>query len=563
MHPAYATGASLDLSFARLWGEYNRLLGRRKHALVGYDAWIEQVERKGPQVVLEQQQPCVHFAIWMLGDRRKTEACERTKASLARLLKGDYLLLEPTQQIADDDSHCWIVMVQVGDMLAPQALQRLTAVITDNKDAAVIYTDEDRITVTGHRHSPQFKPAWNPDLLYTDPQYSHIWCMRSDVCVSACKVLQNEDQPAGLYALALEATAQVKANQILHLPEVLCHHCDIEEGTKGSDGSDKILLAFFKRRQTEVSVETQRCGGHTISWPMPTGTVGVTAIIPSRDQGEMLRTCIDSVIKYHDNKVQLDIIVVDNDSQDTDTLEYLEHLSRLSNMTIHRRPGDFNYAAINNEAVALARGNIIAFINNDIEAIKNGWLSRMAAQANRPEIGAVGAKLLYPDDTIQHGGILLGIGGVAGHAHKYLPAEADGYQMRLRLAHNLSAVTAAALVMKKSCFEQVGGFDAESFPVNYNDVDLCLRLMAAGYRNIFCPEAVLIHHESRSRGIPIEGSGKYSQWQQERQNMRSRWGKTLDTDPFYSPHLSLVEEDLSLTLTGAMGTKGRTGWVGH
>jgi GT2 family glycosyltransferase len=171
----------------------------------------------------------------------------------------------------------------------------------------------------------------------------------------------------------------------------------------------------------------------------------------------------------------------------------------------------------------------------------------MAAQALRPEIGAVGAKLLFDDGTIQHGGILLGIGGVAGHAHKYVGADQDGYQLRLRLVHNISAVTGAALVIRRRVFEEVNGFDAENLAVNYNDVDLCLRLMMAGYRNLFCPDAVLIHHESKSRGAPTDATA-YAQWQAERKVMIERWGELLSSDPHYNPHLSLLEEDLSISL---------------
>jgi GT2 family glycosyltransferase len=169
------------------------------------------------------------------------------------------------------------------------------------------------------------------------------------------------------------------------------------------------------------------------------------------------------------------------------------------------------------------------------------------AQALRPEIGAVGATLLFDDGTIQHAGVMLGIGGVAGHAHKYFDAQAEGYQKRLQFAHNVSAVTAATLVIRRSVFLEVGGFDAETFAVNYNDVDLCLRLLMAGYRNLFCPEAVLVHHESKSRGAPTEKAA-FQQWQRERKAMQSRWGNLLEADPNYSPHLSMLEENLSLSL---------------
>lgn len=562
MHPAYSTTCRRSLSINKLWGDYNRLLGKRVHPLVGYDAWIEQVERPSFQNSQPLQQRVLTFAIWLYGDRNKSEACQRSIASLGRQWQGDYRLLEPSQQLHDAETECWVVPLRVGDVLAPQALERLTAVIKARPEAAVIYSDEDCINTTGRRHSPQFKPAWNPDLLYSDPHYSHIWCLRSDIYLNACQILQVDRQQLEIYGLVLEATHQVRPDQVVHLPEVLYHRQDNATGLRGTDASMATLKSFFRRRQQPLSVTNRTGGGHVLHWPLPAQPPDVTVIIPTRNQGAMLRRCIESVISHDDGKINLDIIVIDNDSRDDETLSYLTYLRTLAQVQVHSCPGPFNYAAINNEAVALARGELIAFINNDVEATHDGWLSTMAAQACRSEVGAVGARLLYPDGTIQHGGVVLGIGGIAGHAHKYFSAEADGYQLRLQLAQNMSAVTAAALVIRRCCFEQVGGFDAESFAVNYNDVDLCLRLMAAGYRNLYCPEAVLIHHESKSRGVPIEGDNRYRQWQQERLAMVNRWGELLMADPCYSPHLSLVEENLSLALHGTMGTTGRTCSVG-
>lgn len=216
-------------------------------------------------------------------------------------------------------------------------------------------------------------------------------------------------------------------------------------------------------------------------------------------------------------------------------------------MKLLRRPGPFNYSALNNEAAALARGEVLAFLNNDVEALQPGWLRTLVAEALRPEIGAVGARLHFADGTVQHAGVLLGIGGIAGHAHKYFDAKANGYQLRLQLTHQLSAVTAAVLVVRKVLFEEVGGFDADHFVVNYNDVDFCLRLMARGYRNLYCPDALLIHHESRSRGAPTSPEA-INQWHKERTALQQRWGPWLLADPHYSPHLSLCEENFSLAL---------------
>jgi len=285
----------------------------------------------------------------------------------------------------------------------------------------------------------------------------------------------------------------------------------------------------------------------------------VSVIIATRDQGDLLRCCLTSLAEHAGGNPPTELILIDNGSSEPATLEYLAHLEQQENVRVLRRSGKFNYAALNNEAVSLAKGELIALMNNDVEATHSGWLATMAAQALRPEIGAVGAKLLFPDGTVQHAGVLLGIGGIAGHAHKYMAADEEGYQLRLHLAHNLSAVTAATLVVRKAVFEEVGGFDAINFAVNYNDVDICLRLQQAGYRNLFCPDAVLIHHESKSRGAPITADAN-TQWQSEKQAMLDRWGAVLQADPNYSPHLSLLEENLSLAITNTT-TTARTAFL--
>lgn len=565
MHPAYGTSASRPRQgIGRLWRDYNQLLGRRTQALVGYDDWIEQIERP---LLLEEQRcaaadpaeaPSLRISVWLHGDRQNAERCAASIASLEQQLRGGYQLLEPTQPLLAGDPHTWVLLLQAGDALAPQALRRLAATLRNHSESCVVYADEDRITATGRRHSPQFKPAWNPDLLYSDPHYSHCWLIRSDICLQAAQRLHDNGEDLSLYAVALEATGLSRPEQIVHLPEILYHRRDDTAALRSSTGTAASLQAFLMRRGQAVRVTHQPGGGHVLHWPLPDPAPLVSVIIPTRDQHQLLRCCLTALFEHDDGAVPMEILVIDNGSSEPESLAYLNELAQQAGITVLRRPGRFNYAALNNDAVAIARGELLAFLNNDVEATHPGWLAVMAAQALRPEIGAVGAKLLYEDGTIQHGGVLLGIGGIAGHAHKYLPAEAEGYHLRLQVAHNLSAVTAAALVVRRSVFNAVGGFDSEQLAVNYNDVDLCLRLMQAGYRNLFCPQAVLVHFESKTRGAPVEGQEAYRQWQQERQTMLDRWGALLQADPHYSPHLSLVEEDLSLSLKTPAPPLGRS-----
>ena len=241
-----------------------------------------------------------------------------------------------------------------------------------------------------------------------------------------------------------------------------------------------------------------------------------------------------------------EIIIVDNETTDPKTLHYFDMLEQ-SHSHIHVIPYHeaFNYSAINNYAVKKARGEIIGLINNDVEVISQHWLTEMVQHAVRPEIGAVGAKLYYDNDTIQHAGVILGIGGVAGHAHKYFKREEHGYFSRLKIIQNCSAVTGACLVVRKELYEAVGGLDEAHLKVAFNDVDLCLKIMQKGYRNIWTPYVELYHHESVSRGAE-DDEVKQKRFQKEVEYMKKKWGKILKEDPFYNTNLTKKYENFGL-----------------
>ncbi len=557
LHPAYSKESLKQQLFRQQWSDYNRLLSRKLFPLIGYDEWIERVE--SPHLLEDQREistPAlpdsnepdpVNFTIWIWGNRDNEQHCELSVHSLNNQAPGPYRLLMSDHQLEPGDTTTWVVLLQVGDQLPRHALRKLAAVVQNHPDASAIYADEDRISETGRRYAPQFKPAWNPDLLYSDAAYSHSWAIRGDHCLRACQALSDAGANLSLYSFMLEVTASCQADQIFHLPEILYHHLPKAQAERSTPQTAATLQTFFARHGTALRVTFHQNRGHVVHWPLPDPPPLVSVIIPTRDHGDLLRCCLTSLREHGAENPPTEIILIDNGSSEQKTLDYLAELEKQTGFQLLRRPGPFNFSALNNEAVGLAKGELIAFLNNDVEAVHGGWLSTMAAHALRPEIGAVGAKLLFEDGTIQHAGILLGIGGIAGHAHKYLDSNAEGYQMRLQFAHNVSAVTAATLVIRRNLFLQVGGFDAENFAVNYNDVDLCLRLLQAGYRNLYCPDAVLLHHESKSRGAPTERAA-HNQWQRERQAMIQRWGDLLTADPNYSPHLSLVEENLSLAL---------------
>jgi GT2 family glycosyltransferase len=290
-----------------------------------------------------------------------------------------------------------------------------------------------------------------------------------------------------------------------------------------------------------VSVESGRYPTtYRVRFPLPAEPPKVSLIIPTRDGCDILRACIESILSKT-TYPNYEIVIVDNQSSDEKTLRYFDEIQK-TGIRVLRYNEQFNYPAINNFAVENVDGAVVGLINNDIEVISPEWLTEMASHALRPEIGAVGAKLYYSNDTIQHAGVILGVGGVAGHSHKYFPREVPGYFSRLCLTQNLSAVTAACLLVRRDSYLRVGGMDSENLTVAFNDVDFCLRLCEIGLRNVWTPYAELYHHESLSRGAE-DSPEKIARFQKEIRYMMERWGDRLRNDPYYNPMLNLDRED--------------------
>ncbi|MDD2469064.1 MAG: glycosyltransferase family 2 protein, partial [Desulfobulbus sp.] len=287
-------------------------------------------------------------------------------------------------------------------------------------------------------------------------------------------------------------------------------------------------------------------GLYHIRHPLPTPAPLVSIIIPSRDKKNILEGCIESIV-HKTRYPNWEILIVDNQSTETTTLDYLEAVQQHPRIQVLRYDHPFNFSAINNFAVEQARGEVLALVNNDVEIITPEWLDEMVSHSLQPGIGAVGAKLLYENNTIQHAGVILGIGGVAGHAHKNLAQDAPGYRNRAMVAQNLSAVTGACLVVRKKLYQEVGGLNAADFAVAFNDIDFCLKLAAQGYRNVFTPHAVLYHHESISRGHD-DTPEKQTIFNREFHAMKRIWGSTLQKDPAYNPNLSTDFEGFTLKI---------------
>ncbi|MCP5305430.1 MAG: glycosyltransferase [Chromatiaceae bacterium] len=447
----------------------------------------------------------------------------------------------------------WVGFMDHDDLLTENALYHVAREIVGHPDARMLYSDEDKIDDRGTRSAHYFKPDFNPDLMLSHNLVCHFSVYRRDLLNHAGGIREGFEG-AQDYDLALRCIAELHPDEIRHIPRILYHWRAVPGSTaSGLEAKPYALDAAVravqdhlqaKGVQAEVKPSKRIEGMLRVRYPVPEPAPLVSLIIPTRNGLRLLRQCIDSV-RAKTGYPNYEIIIVDNQSDEPATIEYLQQLQASGEARVVPYDKPFNYAALNNFAVAKAAGDYLCFLNNDIEVIEGDWLAEMVSHAARPEIGAVGARLLYPDGRLQHGGVLTGLGGVAGHAMKYLSGEAKGYNGRAVLVQNYSAVTAACMVMRREVFEQIGGFDAEHLGVAFNDVDLCLRIREQGYRNLWTPYAELYHHESATRGAENTAE-KQARFGKEIAYMKSRWGAGLLRDPAYNPNLTLDREDFSL-----------------
>lgn len=443
----------------------------------------------------------------------------------------------------------FVALLDHDDRLSPDALLRVAQALQHWPGAGLIYSDEDKLDADGERFDPHFKPRWNPDLLLAQNYISHLGVYRAAL-VREVGGFREGFEGSQDHDLALRVTARLDSEQIVHVPHVLYHWRAGEQST-ASDGKAKAYAAEAGLRAVRERVpEAEVVMGpypntYRVCWPLPEPAPLVSLLVPTRDRVEILRPCVDAILEHTDYP-NLEILILDNQSRDAKTLAYMREVrERDGRVRILEWDHPFNYSAVNNFGARHARGEVLGLLNNDVEPINADWLVEMVRQVCRPEIGCVGAKLYYPNDTVQHGGVVLGLGGVAGHSHKHFDRNAPGYFYRLHLTHNLSAVTAACLLVRKSVFQHVGGLDEEHLTVAFNDVDLCLKVREAGYRNLWTPYAELYHHESVSRGAE-DNPWKRARADAEIAYMRATWGQQLDDDPAYNPNLTLAYEDFSL-----------------
>ncbi len=445
------------------------------------------------------------------------------------------------------------------DELVPHALAEIVRLLINHPAAELVYSDEDKINEQGRRYDPYFKPGWNPDLLLGQNYFCHLTLYKTAL-LRALGGFRVGHEGAQDWDLALRAVERLRDDQIVHLPKILYHWRAIAGSTAlradkknyHTDAAKKSLDDALRRRGWHAEVVPGPARQWRIRHALPDQPPLVSLIIPTRNRVEILRPCIESILKLT-TYPRYEVLIVDNGSDDPATLAFLAELAaRDPRVRVLRDDGPFNYSALNNRAAREARGELLALVNNDIEPITSGWLEEMVSHALRADIGAVGAMLYYPDDKIQHAGVVLGIAGpkrengVAGHAFKGMARGYHGGMSRLLLAQNYSAVTAACLVVRKSIYEQVGGLNENHLAVSFNDVDFCLRVRKAGYRNLWTPFAELYHHESASRGTD-NSPKKIIRAEREAAYMRTTWGPLLDNDPAYNPNLTFVHEDFSVS----------------
>ncbi len=444
----------------------------------------------------------------------------------------------------------YVLLMDNDDEITPNALHEVVKIL-NSKSADLIYSDEDKIDENGIYSEPYFKPDFSEEMFLSQNYINHLCVIKKSLLdrIGGWREGFDGAQDYDLYLRVMELSKKIE-----HIPKVLYHWRKIdgsaakasEEKPKAWDAGVKALESYMEKNRVKASVSKGDVyGTYRVAYKIR-GNPLIDIIVPFKDKSELLRVCVESVLKSSYKNFR--IIGISNNSKERATFEEMDRLRSLDErVQFYEYNVPFNYSRINNYAIErYVKGEYIVLLNNDIEIINSNWIEEMLMYAQRDEIGCVGAKLLYPNNTIQHGGVIVGLGGVAGHSHKYFPKDSPGYFGRLKIVQNFSAVTAACLMVKKSIYEDVGGLDEVNLKVAFNDVDFCLRVMERGYRNVFTPYAVAYHHESISRGVE-DSFEKIKRFNSEIDYMKKRHKKILQNgDRFYNPNLTQIREDFSL-----------------
>lgn len=445
------------------------------------------------------------------------------------------------------------------DLLAPNALYEVVKALEADRELDAVYTDEDKVTTELDEHfQPHLKPDFNLDLLRSNNYICHFFVVRRSVVKKAGGFRQEFDgaQDHDFIFRCVET-----ARRVGHIPEILYHWRTHKASTADNpaskmyafDAGKRAIEAHLERTDTEgVVTHTPDLGFFRVKYPVQ-GNPLVSIIIPNKDEKETLKDCIESIRKKTEYE-NYEIIIVENNSTTEEIFQYYKELSQDPRIRLLRWKKEFNYSAINNYGVSHARGEYLIFLNNDVKIITPGWIKEMLGVCQRPEVGAVGVKLIYPDNTIQHAGCVIGIGGIAGHMFVDMPANRTGYLHKASILQDMSAVTAACMMMKRTAFEEAGGF-TEKLAVAFNDVDLCLKVRKNEKLIVYDPYVQLYHMESKTRGAE-DSTEKVRRFQEEIEYMRCQWIDILKKgDPYYNKNLSLTKWNYSLRPLPGMGRK--------
>jgi len=504
----------------------------RSLPMSAWPEWSARFDREGPAVL-----PTLTTAVIVTGDA-DAAALERTQVSIqaqhgmaVQAFSGQPFAAMLAQALASNNDV--VCCVRAGDTLAPHALAWALEGFS-LPQAQVVYTDSET------DGTPWFKPAWNPDYALSSDYPLDLLLVRSTVAQG----LLDAHDAADFAWSALVAVWPQASDSIVHVPRVLLQRASLPNTTEHAarlTAARRALGTVYPQAVLEELPGVPLGSAYSarrVRHPLPAGACELTVslVIPTRDRADLLQRCIDTIRRFTDWP-KLEIIVIDNGSAEQATHEYFANIAK-HGVRVLPMPGPFNYADLNNRAIAQASGEIIGLVNNDIEALHEGWLDEIIAQLLQPNVGAVGAKLLWPNGMVQHGGVLLGVGNVAGHFGNRL-ADADwGDHGRNQLVQQVSGCTAACLFLRKADYFKLGGMDGNAFPVAFNDVDLCLRVRAEGKTIVWTPFAKLLHAESASRGQE-DTPQKKARAGREVDKLRHRWGSILLHDPAYHPNLNL------------------------
>lgn len=527
-----------------------------------YNPHPEHLE-KALQSALDQSYPWLEICIAddASTDHQTREIIERYAARDDRikfcLRAQNGHISAATNSALDLASGEYIALLDQDDLLAPHALSTMVEELRQHPDAQILYSDEDKIDNQGWRSHPHFKPDWNHTLALAQNYVCHLLVIRREL-VQAVGGFREGLEGAQDHDLLLRCVERVSPTAIRHVPQILYHWRVHERSTAKSLGSKpyaqlngcKAVQEHLDRMNVPASVELDGMF-YRVRYNPPTQWPRVSVVIPTRDRPELLANCLATVLERTDYP-DIEFWVVDNGTTDPEALVLLERCGSDPRVRVIRDESPFNYSALNNLAVTRSTGSVICLLNNDIEVTDGGWLREMVSTLLQPEVGVVGCRLYYPDGTLQHAGVVVGLGGTAGHIFRGQKRGDTHYMHRPMLRQELSAVTAACLVTRREVYEQLGGLDTD-FAVAFNDIDYCLRARKHGWKVVYDPHAELIHHESASRGRDRTPQQK-ARLSSEKARLINRHADFIAHDPAYNPNLTIDYEDASLAPSPRAGT---------